>query len=981
MRQIIAIARKELDGYFSSLMALIFVGVFLAVTLFTFFWVADFWARDLADVRPLFRWMPLLMIFLVAALTMRQWSEEQQTGTLEILLTMPVRLAQLALGKFLAVLGLVVVALALTLFLPITISMLGDLDWGPVIGGYLAAILMAAAYVAIGLFISSRTDNQIVALIVTVLVAGAFHLIGEPAVTDLFDTDAGELLRSLSTSGRFQSIERGVIDLHDLLYYVSLTGVFLGLNVLSLVMRRWGHGERTRPLRFNHSLTAVLSVLNIIALNVVLFPVNVSRFDLTEDNLYTLSSATREILDNLQEPLLIRGYFSERNHPLLEPLIPQIRDTLDEYKIAANDNLEVQFIDPIDDPDLEAEANQTYGIRAVPLQVMDRSGQSILNVYFHILVRYGDQSEVLSFQDLIAIDQFGNDIEVRLRNLEYDLTSAIKRVVEGFQSVESVLASLDEPARLTLYYTPDTLPEPLADVPAAIEKVAGELQGEAADKLTFEQVDVSAPDSGVTLESLYKQYQIQPIASGFFSTQTYLLHMVLQAGDRIQVIYPSGDLSEAGIRATIESALKRAAPGFLKVVGVWTPPVSGQTDAFGQQASLQQYQTVRQALRESYEVRSIDLSTGQVPSDVDVLFVIAPQSMTDRERYAIDQYLMRGGSVFMAVSPYRLAQSPMDGTLILEPVDGGLLEMLASYGITVEEGLVLDPQNEPFPVPIQRNVGTMVITEIQAMDYPPFVDIRADGMDRESPILSDLPAITINWASPITIDEERNADRQVTPLLKSSPASWHTGNISIQPQPNLFQEYGFPVEEPQQRYTLAVAVQGSFESFFKDKDIPVKEETDAETGAETGATEGEETEAEQEVDQLLSIGKLERSPETARLVVVGSAEFLSDTVFQISRNFSNDRYLNNLQFVQNAVDWFNEDTELAAIRSKGAGVRLLEPITESEQRRWEIVNYALALASLGVLGVIWRLRKRAERPMPLVLSEETPDRVQQSAAA
>src|SRR5690606_7671201 len=119
---------------------------------FTFFWVADFWARELAAVRPLFRWMPLLMIFLVAALTMRQWSEEQQTGTLEILLTMPVRLVQLVLGKFLAVLGLVVVALALTIFLPITISTLGDMDLGPVIGGYLAAILMAAAYVAIGLF-------------------------------------------------------------------------------------------------------------------------------------------------------------------------------------------------------------------------------------------------------------------------------------------------------------------------------------------------------------------------------------------------------------------------------------------------------------------------------------------------------------------------------------------------------------------------------------------------------------------------------------------------------------------------------------------------------------------------------------------------------------------------------------------------------------------------------------------------------------
>jgi len=663
MRQTLALMRKELDSYFSSLMALIFVGVFLAVTLFTFFWVADFWARELADVRPLFRWMPLLMIFLVAALTMRQWSEEQQTGTLEILLTLPVRIVQLVLGKFLAVLVLVMVALALTLFLPLSIAQLGDLDWGPVIGGYLAAVLMAAAYVAIGLFISSRTDNQIVALIVTVILAGALHLTGTPAITDLFDSSTGELLRNLSTSGRFQSIERGVIDLHDLLYYVSLTGIFLGLTVLSLIRRRWSQGEQTRTLRFNLNLTAALSILNIIALNVLFFPIHIGRFDLTEDRLYTLSPITHELLDNLQEPLLIRGYFSEKNHPLLEPLVPQIQDMLEEYEVAADDNLTVEMIDPIDDPELEAEANQVYGIRPVPLQVADRTGQSILNVYFHILVRYGDQSEVLNFEDLISIERYGNDIEVRLRNLEYDLTSSVKRVVQGFQSIDSVLASLNEPAHLTLYVTPDTVPQALSEVPDTIEKVVTAITSETDGALVFETVNVNAPDSPVTVEALYEQYGIQPIASGFFLADTYLLHMVLQAGDRTLVIYPSGDLSEAGIRTTIESALKRAAPGFLKTVGLWTPADPSQ-NPYGQPgSSLQSYQTLRQVLSENFEVRSVDLSEGQVPTDIDVLFVIAPQGLTAREQYAIDQYLMRGGSVFVAISPYRLTVNAMDGTL------------------------------------------------------------------------------------------------------------------------------------------------------------------------------------------------------------------------------------------------------------------------------------------------------------------------------
>ena len=103
--------------------------------------------------------MPVLLIFLVAALTMRQWSEEERSGTLEVLLTLPITSLQLVVGKFLAVLALVGVSLALTGFLPVTVSLLGNLDWGPVVGGYLAAILLAAAYSAIGLFVSSRPDN------------------------------------------------------------------------------------------------------------------------------------------------------------------------------------------------------------------------------------------------------------------------------------------------------------------------------------------------------------------------------------------------------------------------------------------------------------------------------------------------------------------------------------------------------------------------------------------------------------------------------------------------------------------------------------------------------------------------------------------------------------------------------------------------------------------------------------------------------
>jgi ABC-2 type transport system permease protein len=145
MGNVLRIARKELAAFFASPAAFIFMAAFLAVTFFLFFWVDRFFARNIADVRPLFEWMPVLMIFFVSAVTMRMWSEERRAGTLEFLLTSPVDPLHLVLGKFLTCLALVAIALALTLPLSFTVSMMGRLDWGPVAGGYLAALALPSA--------------------------------------------------------------------------------------------------------------------------------------------------------------------------------------------------------------------------------------------------------------------------------------------------------------------------------------------------------------------------------------------------------------------------------------------------------------------------------------------------------------------------------------------------------------------------------------------------------------------------------------------------------------------------------------------------------------------------------------------------------------------------------------------------------------------------------------------------------------------
>ncbi|MDA8165219.1 MAG: Gldg family protein [Desulfobacteraceae bacterium] len=955
MNQLLALTRKELKAYFGSPMAAIFIGAFLMAALFSFFWVETFFARNLADVRPLFRWMPLLLLFLVAALTMRQWSEEQRAGTLEVLLTLPVRLRYLVLGKFLAVLALVAVALALTLGLPVTVAILGNLDWGPVLGGYLGALLVAAAYIAIGLFVSSRTDNQIVALIATVLLAGLFYLVGSPVITDFVGNRTGELLRALGTGSRFASIERGVFDLRDLVYYLGLAGFFLAANVLALDQKRWSGGESTRTHRRAACLTALLLGANILALNLWLAGHHTLRADLTADREYSISPATRDLISNLQEPLLLRGYFSSKTHPLLAPLIPRIKDMMEEYRVASGGKIEVEFVDPRENEAVEAEANRQYGIKPVPFQVAGHNEAAVVNSYFHILVKYGDQFQTLGFDDLIEVERRPDgELAVNLRNLEYDLTKAIKKTVYGFQSLASVLARSNRQFTLTLVATPKSLPPSFAGLPAQIATAAAAVGREAGGRLAFENIDPDQP-GGPGRAEVNRRFHIQPLALSPFDHGTFYLHLFLTAGGEPEPLYLTGGMGAAEIRQEIEGAVKRNASGFLKTVGLWVPRPEA---AAGMAAGTAEYRLFREMLRENYNLKDVDLTGGRVPGDIDMLLLVAPQSMTDLERLAIDQYLMRGGAVVALAGRYLLDIPPGAKTLNLRRANNGIGRLLDHYGLTVQDSLVMDTQNEPFPIPMTRNLGGgVVVQEIRQLDYPYFVDVRSGGMNRESPIVANLPAVTMNWVSPVVVNPEAASKRKVTTLLQSSPESWLSTSTDIQPDFAHHPRTGFPEGEVRGVHTLAAAMQGSFTSYFNEKNDPRKAARGKGAAGKPGETGAAPAEA--------SLPLLRSSPDSARLVVVGSAEFLNDAVIGISQSVGKERYLNSLAFLQNIVDWAMEDEDLLTIRSRSSQARLLAPMSRQAETFWEWLNYGLALLGLALVSFAGIRRQRREKPLTL----------------
>lgn len=237
MNRIRVVALRELRAYFNSPIAYVFLLAFVGAALFTFF--NAFFARGQADLRGLFEAVPLLTLLLVPALTMRLWAEEAKQGTLEVLLTLPAREHELVSGKFFASWALLGVGLALTLPLAFTVANLGHLDWGPVLGGYIGAMLLGAAYLALGQFVSALTENQILAFILAFLLCLALYGIGTETFSGLFSDRTATVLRFLATGSRFASIARGVIDLRDLVYYASLTLFFLAASVYALRAKRW----------------------------------------------------------------------------------------------------------------------------------------------------------------------------------------------------------------------------------------------------------------------------------------------------------------------------------------------------------------------------------------------------------------------------------------------------------------------------------------------------------------------------------------------------------------------------------------------------------------------------------------------------------------------------------------------------------------------------------------------------------------------
>jgi ABC-type uncharacterized transport system involved in gliding motility auxiliary subunit len=448
MGNLLTIFRRELAAYYTSAIGYIFIIVFISLSVGLF--MTPFFTFLTADMRSFFSTLPIILCIFLPAVTMRLWAEERKQNTWEMLLTFPMRPYELVLGKFFASFVFFLSALAGTLTIPIMLIALGNPDLGPIIGAYVGTILLGALFLAFGLFVSGLCQDQIVAFMITLLGCVGAFLLGTEFVATYLDgawPGLGSLLAEVvGVTRHYATFARGLLVVGDVLYFLIWTAVFLVLNGLFLEIR-------SRPAARNTFFAAVALCLGIgLTANWLLAGQNLGRFDLTADQIYTLSEASVRILQRLDVPVQVKLYISPREDmpTEMQRLERDVLDKLEEMRLASKGKLQPQaihlqatgVIQPEAAQETEAEGKEhaiekrllDKGVR--PFSVQALRADEVVNklVYSAIGVAYKDKDEEILPRVL------PNDLET----LEYRLINTVDKLSRTTKPVVALVAPKDQ---------------------------------------------------------------------------------------------------------------------------------------------------------------------------------------------------------------------------------------------------------------------------------------------------------------------------------------------------------------------------------------------------------------------------------------------------------------------------------------------------------------------------------------------------------
>jgi len=805
--------KKEVNGFLNSLIGYVVMVVFLGMTgLFLWIFPLEFNLLDFgyANLDGLFLLAPFVFLFLIPAITMRSFAEERRSGTLELLMTQPLTDLQVIVAKYFAGLLLVVFALIPTGIWFISVWLLGlppgNLDTGSIWGSYTGLLFLGASFVAIGIFISSLTDNQIVSFILTVFVSFLLYMGFELVYTFVLSGKTGLLIQSLGLNAHYSSMSRGVIDTRDMIYFLSVIVLFLMLTKASLESRM------RRPVR---SLTALGATLVIILLVNIIASFLFTRVDLTAEKRYSIAPATKRLLKNLDDIVYFKVYLQGDLPPGFQQLADETREMLDEFR-AYSDNIEFSFVNPSDSPNAK-ERNDAYkllaerGLQPTNLRVNTKGESKQLIIFPGAIVSYKGREVPVQ----LLMTQIGQDPEMVLntsvQGLEYNLASSIQKLTTS----------------------------------------------------------------------------IKP---------------------RVAILEGNGELDRAG-SVEMESALKE----FYNVDRV---TLGGRINSL--------------ALR----IRADSLHDELINKYRAIVIAKPTKPFNERDKFLIDQFIMRGGRVLWLVDPVFASMDSLEKYTSSMGIaqDLNLEDLLFNYGIRGNTNLVMDLSSLAIPV------KTGQVGDQPQFEFFPWYFFPVLTPMISHPIVNGLNAIKTEFIS--SVDTVNVPGVRKTFLLTSSPYSRTVNAPALidleilrdEPDQRMFRQGPQPV---------AVLLEGTFPSAYLFRIPP-------------------------DLAANPDMGVLESSKPT-RMILIADGDIFKNQ-FHFSQGYSlplgYDQYtrqtFGNRELLLNAMNYLCDDSGLITVRSRELKLRLLDSSRIAQERLfWQLLNTLAPVLLIVLFGLLkHQLRRR-----------------------
>lgn len=687
-----------------------------------------------------------------------------------------------------------------------------------------------------------------------------------------------------------------------------------------------------------------------------------ARVDLTRNDLFSLSRASQRAVASLKEPLTINVFFT-RNLPAPHNGTERyLHDLLAEYARHGGRHFNYRFYDvspEAGDTTAEAEENRrlarSYGIHPVQIQVVDRDEIKFKQAYMGMVLIHGDLVERL-------------DAITTTDGLEYRITTAIEKM----SNKTSALLAVEDQIRVALYLSDSLLTvaplmglNDLATLPETLKAVVERLNPQHYGKLRFETID---PPADQDLTELGNDLNIMTLKwpdtpEHQVSAGSGVVGLVLRHGQR-RVSLPVVQVfqlpifgtqyqlaGEAELTAMIEDGVESlidinadigvlAGHGTLPLVA----PPSGQPE----DADITAF---RDLVSQNYTFKAVDPAEDGIPPGFETLMILRPrEKLSDFALYQIDQFLMRGGNLFVALDAFK-EEFPAGAMPVYRPVDSGLEQMLAHWGVKIDPSYVMDEKCYRQRLPRDMGGGE------QTIHFAPLIENQ--NINHELSFMRNIRGLVAFRASPLELERQRLDDLKLSAevLFSSSNRSWRMGEpVNLNPM------FSTPPPESEMEgpLPLAVLVEGEFPSYFEGKPMPVR--PDHQAPEEGRAADAEATPA---VQGVADTGAFIARGRPAKIFVMASAEMLSDKILD-----PEGRSPNSI-FVLNAIDYLNDRQDVAVLRSKEQRFNPLDPVTPETRGLVKAVNIAglpILVVCFGLLA--WLRRSRRKRRIQDMFRQE-----------